>query len=25
VAQAVAQVVATPSDGHVHEVVIRPR
>jgi NADP-dependent 3-hydroxy acid dehydrogenase YdfG len=25
VAQAVAQVVATPPDGHVHEVVIRPR
>jgi NADP-dependent 3-hydroxy acid dehydrogenase YdfG len=24
VAQAVAQVVATPPDGHVHEVVIRP-
>jgi NADP-dependent 3-hydroxy acid dehydrogenase YdfG len=25
VAQAVAQVVATPTDGHVHEVIIRPR
>jgi NADP-dependent 3-hydroxy acid dehydrogenase YdfG len=24
VAQVVAQVVATPPDGHVHEVVIRP-
>jgi NADP-dependent 3-hydroxy acid dehydrogenase YdfG len=25
VAQVVAQVVATPADGHVHEVVLRPR